>query len=120
MNHHQPEVFLSKQGLTPATESLYQQFQQERLLFDFEDPGALGLLRADAERIAAGMDDPSCAPPMLWSGVPWPRDDRPLRSDYCLSISVGGSKTVALLLRIDGPEVVALGPGGEEVGESTG
>ena len=118
MNHHHPEVSLSKQRLTPATESLYQQFQQESLLFDFEDPGALGILRADAERIAAGMDDPSCAPPMLWSGVPWPRDDRPLRSDYCLSISVGGSKTVALLLRIDGPEVVALGPGGEEVSGS--
>ena len=115
MNHRQPEVFLSKKGLTPATESLYQQFQQERLLFDFEDPEALGLLRADAERIAAGMDDPGCAPPMLWSGVPWPRDDSPLRSDYCLSISVGGSRTVALLLRIEGTEVVALGPGGEEV-----
>ena len=115
MNHRQPEVFISRKGLTPATESLYRQFQQERLIFDCEDPEALGLLRADAERIAAGMDDPECAPPMLWSGVPWPGDDRPLRSDYCLSISVGGSKTVALLLRIEGEEVVALGPGGEEV-----
>lgn len=115
MNQHHAEVFLSKRGLSPATESLYRQFQQERLIFDLEDPDALGALRADAGRIAAGMDDCSCAPPMLWSGVPWPHGDRPLRSDYCLSISVGGSRTVALLLRIEGGEVLALGPGGEEV-----
>ncbi len=115
MIHRHPEVFLSRSRLSPAGKSLYEQFQQERLLFDFGDREARDLLREDAGRIAAGMDDPACAPPMLWSGVPWPQDDRPLRSDYCLSISVGGSKTVALLLRIEGDEVVALGPGGEEV-----
>ena len=115
MNHHHAEIFLSKDGLSAAEEGLYRQLERERLIFDLEDSDALGALQADAERIAAEMDDPSREPPMLWSGVPWPSGDRPLRSDYCLSISVGGSRTVALLLRMKGAEVVALGPGGEEV-----
>ena len=108
-------IFISKEKLSASTAALYRQLLSERILFDVENPAALQVLRRDAERIAAAMDDPAREPPMLWSGVPWPRGKKPLRSDYCLSISVGGSKTVALLLRIEDGEVVGLGPGEEEV-----
>ena len=115
MNNDGIGIFISKERLSASTEALWRELQRERILFDSEDPATLQVLRRDAERIAASMDSSSEEPPMLWSGVPWPRGEKPLRSDYCLSISVGGSKTVALLLRIDDGDVIGLAPGGEEV-----
>ena len=115
MNNDDSEKFISAQGVSPRVEGLCGELQEERVLFDLADPVVLEELRADALRMAALMDDPAEEPPMLWSGVPWPRGEDPLRSDYCLSISVGGSKMVSLLLRVESGEVVGLGPAGEEL-----
>ena len=115
MNNDDSGKFISAQGVSPRVAGLCGELQEERVLFDLADPVVLEALRADAMRIAALMDDPAEEPPMLWSGVPWPRGEGPLRSDYCLSISVGGSKMVSLLLRVESGEVVGLGPAGEEL-----
>ena len=115
MNKDDSGKFISAQGASPRVAGLCGELQEERVLFDLADPVVLDTLRADAMRMAASMDDPAEEPPMLWSGVPWPRGEAPLRSDYCLSISVGGSKMVALLLRVEGGEAVGLGPAGEEL-----
>ena len=115
MNKDDSGKFISAQGASPRVAGLCGELQEERVLFDLADPVVLDTLRADAMRMAAAMDDPAEEPPMLWSGVPWPRGEAPLRSDYCLSISVGGSKMVALLLRVEGGEAVGLGPAGEEL-----
>lgn len=115
MNNDSGGKFIFQQGEASLVTGLLQELRRERVLFDLEDPVALESLRADARRMAASMDDPSEEPPMLWSGVPWPRGEKPLRSDYCLSISVGGSKMVSLLLRVEEGEAVGLGPGGEEL-----
>ena len=110
MNKDDSGKFISAQGASPRVAGLCGELQEERVLFDLADPVVLDTLRADAMRMAASMDDPAEEPPMLWSGVPWPRGEDPLRSDYCLSISVGGSKMVALLLRVEGGEAVSAPP----------
>ena len=118
MNKDDSGKFISAQGASPRVAGLCGELQEERVLFDLADPVVLDTLRADAMRMAASMDDPAEEPPMLWSGVPWPRGEAPLRSDYCLSISVGGSKMVALLLRVEGGEFDSWGtpdPGDDHV-----
>ena len=116
MNNDDSEKFISAQGVSPRVEGLCGELQAERVLFDLADPVVLEELRADALRMAALMDDPAEEPPMLWSGVPWPRGEDPLRSDYCLSISVGGSSIEYLLLRVESGEVVGLGRAGGGMG----
>jgi len=115
MNNEGPGIFISREKLSPLAADLCRELQKERVLFDIDEPAALKSLRSDVERMAASMDDPAGGPPMLWSGVPWPRADHLLRGDYCLSISIGGSKMVSMLLRVEDGEVVGLGPDGEEL-----
>jgi hypothetical protein len=51
---------------------------------------------------------------MLWTGIPFPRIARRPSTDWCLVISVGGTKTEFALLRLDEGEPVALGANGAE------
>jgi hypothetical protein len=74
------------------------------MLFDLDDPETLAALRGDVERIASDMDRDDRKPPMFWSGIPFPErsDSRCEDVDYCLIISVGGTKTEYALMRLEG------------------
>lgn len=98
-----------------SVDALLPAMEAERVLIDLDQPGPLELLRRDVERIAAGMDAADRPPPMFWSGVPWPGGGSSSSSDYCLTISIGGTHTNYLLKRLRDGEVVALDPSGREV-----
>jgi hypothetical protein len=107
--------FLQPAAAAASTRDLYRRLQVERVIFDLDHPDEIALLRAEVERIARGMDRPEQPPPMLWSGIPWPEGRAAEDCDYCLSISVGGTRTSYLLLRLEKGQVVGLDPQGGEV-----
>jgi hypothetical protein len=108
--------FLLTEGLSPPTRELYRRLLGELVLFDLEDPAAVETLRGDVERIARDMDRADRPPPMLWSGIPWPQAEVGLSGDYCLTISIGGTKTEFFLLRLEEGRVVGVDEKGREVG----
>ena len=100
----------------PATiAELREALKREKVLLDSRDPHDLALLRREVVRIAAGMDDDSRPPPMLWSGIPEPTGETPRDSDWCFSLSVGGTNTIFFLMRLDDGEIVGLDAEGREV-----
>ena len=93
---------------------LYERLLLDRVILDTRREDVLEVLRADAERIARGMDDENERPLMLWTGIPFPRSARHPSTEWCLVISVGGTKTEFALMRLDEGEPVALDAKGAE------
>ena len=96
-------------------QALCEELRQERVLFDLNRSSDLDILRKDVSRIARAMDDPAQPPPMFWSGIPLPSGQPSRAGGYCLVISVGGTNTNYLMIRLQGRVVVALAPSGKEV-----
>jgi hypothetical protein len=99
----------------PRTVEVVRSLLDENVLFDLRRPAHLRLLRDDIARIARDMDDPERPPPMFWSGVPWPRRPMEASSDWNLVVSVGGTNTNFLLVRLADGEVLGLDRAGREV-----
>ena len=85
------------------------------MILDAGDARVLESLRREVERIADGMEREGEAPPMLWTGIPFPEAPRDLNSSYCLVISVGGTKTEYALTRLEAGEVHVVDPQGKDV-----
>jgi len=97
------------------TEDLRRRLVEDRILLDWGSPGVLRKLRSDASRIAREMDRGGKAPPMMWSGIPFPRRPKELTgSDYWLVVSIGGTKTEYGLLRLEQGQLRLLDPAGRE------
>src|SRR5262245_49582552 len=99
--------------------TLLRRLSEEGIIRDPSTSEDRRALRADAERIASGMDDPSRPPPMFWSGIPLPPPGPEPSCDYHLVISVGGTKTDFALLRLERGQLICLDPGtGRETADS--
>ncbi len=81
----------------------------EGIVFDPARSNDLGRLRADSERIAAGMDHRGgdCLP-MLWSGIPRPERTGAATCGHQLVLSIGGTKTEFAVLRLQEGQLFAL------------
>jgi hypothetical protein len=100
--------WFDRSRLVGPASSVYDRLHAEGIIWDPSDPKELKVLREDAARIAADMDDPSRPPPMFWSGIPWPAPAPMAGCDYQLVISIGGTKTDFAFLRLDKGSVHCL------------
>lgn len=107
-------LFPAREGDAAARE-LHRRLVEDRVLLDPSDPLALALVVREVERIADDMDRKDRPPPMLWTGIPFPRPPRDLTTEYCLVVSVGGTKTSYALLRLERGVVHILDQEGREV-----
>ncbi|MCZ6794297.1 MAG: hypothetical protein O7J95_11860 [Planctomycetota bacterium] len=107
--------FLTPEGGSAAAAEHFRDLRSLGVVFDLEDAADMDLLRDDVSRIARGMDTADEPPSMYWSGIPWPHGAARRDGDWTLTVSVGGTNTTYLLIRLDDGELVGLGPGGEEV-----
>ncbi len=99
----------------PEIEKLHADLRSDRFIQDLSRAEDLALVRGDVQRIARAMDSGADAPPMMWTGIPFPSALRALKSSsYYLVVSVGGTKTEYALLRLEDGEVCILDRNGEE------
>ena len=112
---------LSMRWLDPSTlasaeaRETWAELLRKGILFDWGSAEHLSKLRKEVARIAGQMREDGGRPPMYWTGIPYPERRSLSEGDWCLSISVGGTNTVFLLLRLDEGRVIGLDPEGVEV-----
>ena len=101
----------------PGIGTLREDLEEDRFILDLSRAETLAALRGDVRRIARSMDQGGDAPPMMWTGIPFPARARDLgTSSFCLVVSVGGTKTDFALLRLESGEVRILDRHGVEHG----
>lgn len=91
--------------------------RREKLVFLPDSTSDLHLLRSYRDRVAGLMDrEDGSKPPMLWSGITLPESRREATCDTHLVISVGGTKTESVMLRLESGRLIGIDPRtGEEV-----
>lgn len=95
--------------------ALRQGLLEDGFLFDLSDERTLARLRGDVARVARAMEEGTSAPPMYWTGIPFPAAPRALEdTGWCLSVSVGGTKTEYGLLRLKAGQLCILDAAGVE------
>jgi O-acetyl-ADP-ribose deacetylase (regulator of RNase III)/hexokinase len=98
-----------------AANGLRRRLVEDRVILDLGEARVVESLRRDVERIAEGMERESEVPPMLWTGIPFPQSPANLDSNFCLVVSVGGTKTEYALMRLEAGEAHILDLEGRDV-----
>ncbi|MEM7231798.1 MAG: hypothetical protein AAF517_06470 [Planctomycetota bacterium] len=107
--------FLSSGEWSAEAREFLDSLERGGAFLNLSSAAVVDALRQDVARVVRDMDDPDREPPMIWSGVPVPTQPVPRDSDWCLTLSTGGTNTNFLLARLRDGEPEGIDENGNEV-----